>query len=269
MPSIRKTADMLLEVSNLSVTYRRGHETIEAVRDVSFALSEGETLGIVGESGSGKTQAVMAVLGLTDSNGTVAGSAKLRGEELIGLAPRQLNRFRGRRISMIFQDPMTSLNPHLRIGTQMTEVLRLHQGINTKAAQARSIEMLGLVRINDPARRIRQYPHELSGGMRQRVMTAMSLLCEPDILIADEPTTALDVTVQAEILALMRGLRERFDMAMVLITHDLGIVAGTCDRVLVMDAGQIVESGDAESIFYAPQQAYTRALLAAVPRLRP
>ncbi len=269
MPSIRKTADMLLEVSNLSVTYRRGHETIEAVREVSFALSEGETLGIVGESGSGKTQAVMAVLGLTDSNGTVTGSAKLRGGELIGLAPRQLNRIRGSRISMIFQDPMTSLNPHLRIGTQMTEVLRLHQGMNTKAAQARSIEMLEMVRINDPARRIRQYPHELSGGMRQRVMTAMSLLCEPDILIADEPTTALDVTVQAEILDLMRGLRERFNMAMVLITHDLGIVAGTCNRVLVMHAGQIVESGDAESIFYAPQQAYTRALLAAVPRLRP
>lgn len=258
---------MLLQVNNLSVGFRSGREAIEAVRDVSFSLDEGETLGIVGESGSGKSQTVMAVLGLTDSNGFVSGSAKLGAEELIGMAPRQINRIRGSRISMIFQDPMTSLNPHLRIGTQMTEVLALHKGITGKAARDRCVEMLEQVRINDPLRRISQYPHELSGGMRQRVMIAMSLLCEPQLLIADEPTTALDVTVQAEILDLLRGLRERYQMALILITHDLGIVAGSCDRVLVMREGRIVESGMAEDIFYSPQQDYTRQLLAAVPRL--
>jgi ABC-type dipeptide/oligopeptide/nickel transport system ATPase component len=258
---------MLLEVNNLSVNFRRNREMIEAVRDVSFALDESETLGIVGESGSGKSQTVLALLGLTDSNGAVAGSAKLEGEELIGMTTRQLNRIRGSRVSMIFQDPMTSLNPHLRIGTQMAEVLALHKNLSGKAARDRCIEMLEQVRISDPARRFRQYPHELSGGMRQRVMIAMSLLCEPALLVADEPTTALDVTVQAEILDLMRGLRERYQMAMILITHDLGVVAGNCDRVLVMRDGRIVESGAAEDIFYSPQQSYTRELLAAVPRL--
>ena len=258
---------MMLEVSNLSVSFRRGREVIEAVRDVSFTLEKGETLGIVGESGSGKSQTVLAMLGLTDSNGQVAGSATLDGEELIGLTRRQLNRIRGRRVAMIFQDPMTSLNPHLRIGTQMAEVLALHKGQSGRAAQARCIQMLEQVRINDPARRLRQYPHELSGGMRQRVMIAMSLLCEPEILVADEPTTALDVTVQAEILDLLRDLRQRYNMAMILITHDFGIVAGNCDNVLVMRDGRIIESGDAAAIFYSPQQAYTRELLAAVPRL--
>jgi ABC-type dipeptide/oligopeptide/nickel transport system ATPase component len=259
--------NMLLEVDNLSVSFRRGRERIEAVRDVSFALDQGETLGIVGESGSGKSQTVLALLGLTDANGEVRGSARFEGEELIGLPPRALNRIRGRRIAMIFQDPMTSLNPHLRIGTQMAEVLALHKGQTGAIARDRCMEMLERVRISDPARRLNQYPHELSGGMRQRVMIAMSLLCEPALLIADEPTTALDVTVQAEILDLMRELRERFEMAMLLITHDLGVVAGNCDRVLVMQDGRVVESGVAEEIFYAPQQAYTRALLAAVPRL--
>ncbi|MGH8454783.1 MAG: ABC transporter ATP-binding protein, partial [Nevskiales bacterium] len=183
---------MLLEVNNLSVNFRRGRETIEAVREVSFALDRGETLGIVGESGSGKSQTVLAILGLTDSNGVLTGSATLEGEELIGMTSRQLNRIRGSRVAMIFQDPMTSLNPHLRIGTQMAEVLALHKGLSGRAAQQRCLEMLDQVRISDPVRRLRQYPHELSGGMRQRVMIAMSLLCEPDLLIADEPTTALD-----------------------------------------------------------------------------
>jgi ABC-type dipeptide/oligopeptide/nickel transport system ATPase component len=258
---------VLLEVNNLSVSFRRGQARIEAVRGVSFALEQGETLGIVGESGSGKSQTVLGMLGLTDANGQVAGSARLGGEELVGMAPRALGRIRGSRVAMIFQDPMTSLNPHLRVGTQMAEVLATHKGLPGRAAWSRCAEMLEQVRINDPLRRLQQYPHELSGGMRQRVMIAMSLLCEPEILIADEPTTALDVTVQAEILDLMRGLRERYRMAMILITHDLGIVAGNCDRVLVMRDGSIVESGDAAEIFYSPQQAYTRQLLAAVPRL--
>jgi ABC-type dipeptide/oligopeptide/nickel transport system ATPase component len=207
------------------------------------------------------------MLGLTDVNGAVTGSARLDGAELVGMSTRELSRIRGSRVAMIFQDPMTSLNPHLRIGTQMTEVLSLHKGMGGQAARARCIEMLEQVRISDAARRLRQYPHELSGGMRQRVMIAMSLLCEPAILVADEPTTALDVTVQAEILDLLRGLRERYQMAMILITHDLGVVAGNCDRVLVMQDGRVVESADAETLFYSPQQPYTRELLAAVPRL--
>jgi ABC-type dipeptide/oligopeptide/nickel transport system ATPase component len=260
---------VLLEVSKLSVTFHRGRERIEAVRDVSFTLDQGETLGIVGESGSGKSQTVLAMLGLTDVNGVVAGSARLDGAELIGLSTRELSRIRGSRVAMIFQDPMTSLNPHLRIGTQMTEVLSLHKGMGGQAARTRCVEMLEQVRISDAGRRLRQYPHELSGGMRQRVMIAMSLLCEPAILVADEPTTALDVTVQAEILDLLRGLRERYQMAMILITHDLGVVAGNCDRVMVMQEGRVVESADAETLFYTPQQAYTRELLAAVPRLDP
>jgi oligopeptide transport system ATP-binding protein len=270
-PLTRKIAEgaqvVLLEVSNLSVTFHRGRERIEAVRDVSFTLDQGETLGIVGESGSGKSQTVLAMLGLTDVNGEVAGSAKLDGAELVGMSTRELSRIRGSRVAMIFQDPMTSLNPHLRIGTQMAEVLSLHKGMGGQAARARCIEMLEQVRISDAARRLRQYPHELSGGMRQRVMIAMSLLCEPAILVADEPTTALDVTVQAEILDLLRGLRERYQMAMILITHDLGVVAGNCDRVMVMQEGRVVESADAETLFYSPQQSYTRELLAAVPRL--
>jgi len=258
---------MLLDVNDLKVSFRRDREVIEAVRGVSFAIDNGETLGIVGESGSGKSQAVLGMLGLTDVNGSVSGSVKLDGEELIGMTTRQLNRIRGSRVAMIFQDPMTSLNPHLRIGTQMSEVLRLHKGMSGRMAQARCMEMLDQVRINDAARRLRQYPHELSGGMRQRVMIAMSLLCEPALLIADEPTTALDVTVQAEILELMRDLRTRFQTAMILITHDLGVVAGNCEQVLVMREGRVVEAGEADDIFYSPQQSYTRELLDAVPRL--
>jgi oligopeptide transport system ATP-binding protein len=258
---------MLLDVNRLRVRFETGEDTVTAVRDVSFSLTEGETLGIVGESGSGKSQTVMAIMGLLADNGRVDGSARFRGEELVGLPQRLLRRVRGNSISMIFQDPMTSLNPHLRIATQMTEVLAYHRGMGSRRAMDAAVAMLEAVHIPDAGRRIRYYPHEFSGGMRQRVMIAMALLCEPEILIADEPTTALDVTVQAEILDLIRDLRHRFGTSVLMITHDLGVVAGTCDRVIVMRQGEIVESGDAADIFARPQHDYTRALLNAVPRL--
>ncbi len=258
---------MLLDVSRLFVSYRTRDGVVQAVRDVSFQLDEGETLGVVGESGSGKTQAALAILGLCDRNAEIAGSVRWNGQELIGAKPAALNRVRGEEIAMIFQDPMTALNPHLRIRTQMTEVLREHKGMNERQARVRAIEMLEAVKIPDAARRIEQYPHEFSGGMRQRVLIAISLLCEPKLLVADEPTTALDVTVQAEILRLIRELRTRMGTALILITHDLGVVAGNCERVLVMSEGAVQESGTAEEIFYTPRQPYTQKLLAAVPRL--
>lgn len=258
---------MLLKVANLQVNFDTPDGPVEAVRGLDFELAEGQTLGIVGESGSGKSQSVRALLGLLDSNGRVTGSARYRDTELIGLPERALRRIRGSRIAMIFQDPMTSLNPHLRVSTQMTEVLAQHQDMRRHAAITRAIEMLEAVRIPDAARRIRYYPHQFSGGMRQRVMIAMSLLCQPDILIADEPTTALDVTVQAEILDLIRDLRTRFSTSVILITHDLGVVAGTCDQVVVMRDGEVVERAAVGTLFAQPQHDYTRRLLAAVPRL--
>ncbi len=258
---------MLLKVENLKISFDTPDGVVEAVRGLDFHLNEGETLGIVGESGSGKSQTVMAMLGLLAPNARVSGSARYRDQELIGLSQRVLSHIRGAKIAMIFQDPMTSLNPHLRVSTQMTEVLRHHKGMGKKQALEKSIDMLEAVRIPDAARRISYFPHEFSGGMRQRVMIAMSLLCEPDILIADEPTTALDVTVQAEILDLIRDLRTRFDTSVLLITHDLGVVAGTCERLIVMQAGEVVEAGSADEVFYNTRHDYTRALLAAVPRL--
>ena len=258
---------MLLEVDNLKVSFDTADGEVEAVRGVSFCIDEGATLGIVGESGSGKSQTVLGLLSLLDANGSVTGSALYKGQELIGLKPAELNQIRGEDIAMIFQDPMTSLNPHLRIATQMTEVLRFHKGMDKKAARLEAARMLDAVRIPDALKRLDQFPHEFSGGMRQRVMIAMALLCNPALLIADEPTTALDVTVQAEILSLLEELRKEFNTALMLITHDLGIVAGHCDQVIVMNKGLIVESGSAEDIYYQPRQDYTRQLLAAVPRL--
>ena len=265
------TGCMLLDVRDLKVRFDTPDGVVEAVRGLDLQLTAGESVGIVGESGSGKSQSVLALMGLLADNARVSGSASLqtgRGRlELIGAKRRTLERIRGARIAMIFQDPMTTLNPHLRIATQIKEVITRHRGLRGRAATNAAIEMLEAVKIPDAARRIRYYPHQFSGGMRQRVMIAMALACEPDILIADEPTTALDVTVQADILDLMAELRERTRVALLLITHDLGVVAGQCERLLVMRAGEVVERGAIDDIFSAPAHEYTRALLAAVPRL--
>lgn len=258
---------VLLQVSDLDIRYATDKGVVHAVDTLSFDLVAGETLGIVGESGSGKTQTALSIMGLLPDNAQIAGQVRFDGTELLGLPEAQLNDIRGNDIAMIFQDPMTSLNPHLTIGRQMTRVLQHHRGVNRKAATAEAARLLDAVRIPDAAGRLRQYPHELSGGMRQRVMIATALLCQPRLLIADEPTTALDVTVQAQILTLMRELQAEFGTAILLITHDMGVVAGNCDRVLVMQSGRLQESGSVNDVFYSPTADYTRRLLAAVPRL--
>jgi oligopeptide transport system ATP-binding protein len=237
------------------------------VRGLDFALQAGQTLGIVGESGSGKSQTALALLGLQPRRARLAGSIRFEGQELLGAGEGALNRVRGRRIGLVFQDPMTSLNPYLGIGVQLAEVLERHQGLSRRAALAECARMLDAVRIADPQARLRQYPHELSGGMRQRVLIAGALLCRPALLVADEPTTALDVTVQAEILALLRELQAQMGMALLLISHDLDVVAEVCERLLVMYAGRAVESGPAAPLLAAPRHPYTRGLLASRPRL--
>ena len=257
----------LLQVRGLTVGFDTPEGEVHAVRGLDFDLQPGDALAIVGESGSGKTQSLMAVMGLLAENGHAEGQALFRGEDLLAMSPAELNRHRGADIAMIFQDPMTALNPYLTVRRQMTEVVMHHQGLSRHEAYEHAVEMLRAVRIPDPEDRIRQYPHEFSGGMRQRVMIAMGLLCEPDILIADEPTTALDVTVQAQIMHLMAELRQKSNTAIILITHDLGVVAGLCDRVLVMYAGEMVEYGTVQQIYHDPQHPYTRGLLASVPRL--
>ncbi len=257
----------LLAVEDLNVRFSTPDGDVHAVKNLSYELDKGETLGIVGESGSGKSQSVLSLLGLLADNGAAYGSARFDGRDLLTLADEDLRAVRGRKISMIFQDPMTSLNPYLTIADQMTQVVREHESTTQRAARDRCLAMLDAVRIPEAATRFDRYPHELSGGMRQRVMIASSLLLNPEILIADEPTTALDVTVQAQILELMRDLNERFGTAIILITHDLGVVAGLCERVLVMNGGELKECGDVRDIFYRPAHAYTRALLQAVPRL--
>ena len=269
-PSTRKTgrrAVALLAVEGLQVRFATPEGEVAAVDDISFAVAAGETVGIVGESGSGKSQLFMAIMGLLAANGRAAGSVRFGETELLGLPRARLNEIRGVRISMIFQDPMTSLNPYLRISRQMTEVLVQHRGMSEQAARAAAIDLLEQVEIPEARKRFDQYPHEFSGGMRQRVMIAMALLCQPDVLIADEPTTALDVTVQAQIIDLLAELRAASNTAIILITHDFGVVAGLCDRVQVMYAGRIVESGSVRDIFYDPQHPYTLGLLRSMPRL--
>jgi oligopeptide transport system ATP-binding protein len=257
----------LLEVRDLGVRFATPEGEVAAVSEVSFAIEEGETLGVVGESGAGKSQVFMAIMGLLARNGRASGSVRFRGVEMLGLAPAALNALRGARLSMIFQDPMTSLNPYLTIERQLTEVLVTHRGMRRSEARDEAIAMLERVQIPEARRRIDLYPHEFSGGMRQRAMIAMALLCRPELLIADEPTTALDVTIQAQILELIRELTRTSRTAVALITHDLGVIAGLCDRVLVMYAGRIVEAGPVGDIFRRPQHPYTAGLLASMPRL--
>ncbi len=257
----------VLSVTNLDVTFDTAAGPVEAVRDLRFRLAARETLGIVGESGSGKSQSALAIMGLLAENGRAGGSVRLDEEEILNRPPAELNRIRGRRIAMVFQDPMTSLNPHVTIGRQLARVLMEHRGRSYRDALKEVEQMLDAVRLPAARRRLSGYPHEFSGGMRQRVMIAGALLCRPEVLIADEPTTALDVTVQESILALLRELRDAFGTALILITHDLGVVAGNCDRLIVMQDGERREEGSTEQIFAHPRDPYTRELLAAVPRL--
>ena len=260
-------AQRILEIDALTVRFATPDGEVSAVSDVSLHVDKGECLGIVGESGSGKSQTFMAAMGLLAANGRAAGAVRFAGTDLLTADERTLNGLRGNRLAMVFQDPMTSLTPHMRIGRQLTEVLQRHRGLDAAAARAAALAMLARVQVPEPERRLAMYPHELSGGLRQRVVLAMALLCGPDLVIADEPTTALDVTVQALILDLMRELKETQGTSFVLITHDLGVVAGLADRVAVMYAGRVVETAAVQEIFAAPRHPYTKGLLACTPRL--
>ncbi|NLL63596.1 MAG: ABC transporter ATP-binding protein [Ruminococcaceae bacterium] len=256
----------LLEVKDLKTSFFTDVGEVKAVNGISFNLDRGKVLGIVGESGSGKSVTAYSIMQiLTGTGKIVSGSIKYDGKELVGAGEKVMKDIRGNNISIIFQDPMTSLNPTYTIGHQLTEAIILHTDRNKKQAWDRAVEMLRLVNVNEPEKRMKQYPYEFSGGMRQRVMIAMALACEPDILIADEPTTALDVTIQAQILELMKSLQEELGMAIIMITHDLGVIAQMCDEVIVMYAGSICEQGTADEIFYNPKHEYTKGLLRSIP----
>ncbi len=257
----------LLEVRDLGVSFATNDGTVNAVNGVKLRLEKGETLGIVGESGSGKSQLAFAIMGLLAPNGTARGSVKFDGQEILNAPPAVINPIRANRVAMVFQDPMTSLNPYMRVADQMAEVLVHHKGLSKRAAVSECVRMLDAVKIPDAKGRISLYPHEFSGGMRQRVMIAMSLLCRPDLLIADEPTTALDVTVQAQIMQLLAELQREFGMATILITHDLGVIAGFCERVIVLYGGRVMEEAPVHPLFAEPSHPYTRGLLRAIPRV--
>lgn len=257
----------ILEVNNLHTSFLTEKGEVCAVNGISMQLEAGKTLGIVGESGSGKSVTAYSIMQiLADTGRITSGEVRYRGEDITKWSSRQMQKFRGAKCSIIFQDPMTSLNPVFTIGHQLEEAIRLHTNKDKKQARVRAIEMLTLVGVNEPEKRIMQYPHELSGGMRQRVMIAMALACEPDILIADEPTTALDVTIQAQILELMKALQSQLGMAIIMVTHDLGVVASMCDEVLVMYGGRVCERGTVEDVFYEPAHEYTKGLLRSVPK---
>jgi oligopeptide transport system ATP-binding protein len=259
-------SEPLLKVRDLHTSFFTPAGEVKAVNGVSFNLDRGKVLGIVGESGSGKSVTAYSIMQILASTGKiVSGSIKLDGQELVGAGESVMKTIRGNKVSIIFQDPMTSLNPTYTIGHQLVEAIMLHTNRNKAEAKARALEMLRLVNVNEPEKRLKQYPFEHSGGMRQRVMIAMALACEPDILIADEPTTALDVTIQAQILELMKDLQKELGMAIIMITHDLGVVAQMCDEVIVMYAGSICEQGTAEEIFYNPKHEYTKGLMHSIP----
>lgn len=261
-------SEYVLDVRDLHTSFTTDSGEVKAVNGVSFNLKPGQILGIVGESGSGKSVTAYSIMQILAGNGRVTGGQILyKGEDILKYNKKQMQEFRGKRCSIIFQDPMTSLNPVFTIGNQLMEAILLHSTKNKEEARARAIEMLTLVGINQPEKRLKQHPHELSGGMRQRVMIAMALACEPDILIADEPTTALDVTIQAQILELMQELQKKLGMAIIMVTHDLGVIADMCDEIIVMYGGRVCERGSADDIFYRPSHEYTKGLLRSIPNV--
>ncbi len=261
-------SEKLLEIKDEKLSFFTPAGEVKALNGVSFSMNEGEVLGIVGESGSGKSVTAYSIMGLTAYPGKlIGGTIYFNGHQIEKMSEKEMRKIRGNEVSIIFQDPMTSLNPVYTIGNQITEVIRLHAGKSKKEAYDRAKELLELVGINEPTMRLKQYPHELSGGMRQRVMIAIALACEPKLLIADEPTTALDVTIQAQILELMQELRQKLGMSIIMITHDLGVVASMCERIAVMYAGHIVEYGTADEIFYEPKHEYTKGLINSIPKL--